>query len=74
MANIDVTPRAEVSVFGLLAAPFAFLGKIMVAIGEANAASRAAMYYLDLSDEELAARGLNREEQVRKAFAPFISF
>lgn len=74
MANIDLAPRTQVSVLGLLAAPFIALGNALVAIGEVNAAHRAAEYYLDMSDEELAARGMTREGQIRKAFAPYISF
>lgn len=74
MANVDVALRNNVSVLGLLAAPFIYLGNALVALGEANAAYRSEQFYLNLTDEELAARGMNRKDQIRKAFAPYISF
>ncbi|MEJ5218254.1 DUF1127 domain-containing protein [Cognatishimia sp. D5M38] len=74
MANIDVAARPQTTLLGTLAAPFVALGNAIIAHGEAVADYRAERFHLNLTDEELAQRGLNRKDQVRKAFAPYMSF
>ena len=74
MANIDVAARPQTTFLGTLAAPFVAIGNAIIAHGEAVADYRAERFHLNLTDEELAQRGLNRKDQVRKAFAPYMSF
>ncbi|WP_370230108.1 DUF1127 domain-containing protein [Cognatishimia sp.] len=74
MANIDITPRASGSLLSILAAPFVAIGTAMVRISEANSQLKRAQFLQSLSDEELASRGLTRDEIVRHVFAGHIGF
>ncbi|KAJ55505.1 hypothetical protein ACMU_12490 [Actibacterium mucosum KCTC 23349] len=51
-----------------LAAPFRVIGNFFVAIMEANSRVKQVEFLNSLSDEQLAARGLKRDEIVREVF------
>ncbi|WP_146065175.1 DUF1127 domain-containing protein [Albidovulum inexpectatum] len=53
----------------LLAAPFAALGRILIRIAESSRAMREIERLNQMSDEELAARGLTRDGEIRRIFA-----
>ena len=69
MAMTDLAPRASVSVLRILATPFVAFGKAIMAISESNAQVRRARFLMDLSDTELAARGLKRDEIIQHVFS-----
>ncbi len=56
------------SPFALIGRVFATLGNALVSIGEANSKLRQVEALQALSDEELARRGIKREDIVRTVF------
>jgi hypothetical protein len=65
MANITIdTPRG--SFLGLIAAPFAALGRFLVLIAEANSTVRELERLNLRNDAQLAARGLTRDGEIRR--------
>ncbi|SEO64880.1 hypothetical protein SAMN04490248_108125 [Salinihabitans flavidus] len=69
MAHITSNMPAAATVLDALTAPFRAVGRFMILIGENNTQVRKAQYLQSLSDEELAKRGMTREEIVRRVFA-----
>ncbi|AHD03355.1 DUF1127 domain-containing protein [Leisingera methylohalidivorans] len=69
MAEIShiITGRPELA--GILRRCFAAVGNALVAIAEADSRMRAARQLNAMSDEELAERGLRREDIVRHIFS-----
>lgn len=57
------------AVLRVLASPFVAIGNFMVAMGEASSRAKAVEYLNSLSDEDLAKKGLTREDIVRRVFA-----
>lgn len=53
-----------------LLAPFRALGRFMIACAEANPRMRALSRLSDLSDAELAAKGLTRDSEIRRILGP----
>ncbi|MBT8153196.1 hypothetical protein KMP13_04690 [Epibacterium ulvae] len=49
--------------------PFVALGKFLVQLGESNARVQVMRKLMEMSDEELAKRGLKREDIVQHVFA-----
>ncbi len=70
MANTTVqTPGVSPnSVLSILAKPFRFIGGVLVAIAEANSRQEEVQRLAAMSDEQLAKRGLKREDIVRYVF------
>jgi hypothetical protein len=68
MAQNTLAAQAPINVASLLAAPFKAVFRGLVAIAESNQQVREAQFLLSLSDEELAARGLKREDVVHHVF------
>ncbi|MGR3497508.1 MAG: hypothetical protein ACU0E9_01215 [Limimaricola soesokkakensis] len=56
------------SLAGILIAPFAYIGRGLVAIAEAGPRMQQVRRLNDMSDEDLAALGTTRAEMVRKIF------
>ena len=52
-----------------LVAPLAAIGNFLIGVGESNARVRKLEHLHSLSDEQLAEKGLTREEIVRHVFA-----
>ncbi len=65
-ATTDITPSA--GGLSILAAPFRALGRLMVMIMENNSRVRRVEYLNSLSDAQLAAKGMKREDIVRHVF------
>ncbi len=55
--------------WNILTRPFVALGNFLVAIGEANSRVRATRVLMAMSDEELAERGLKRDQIVQRVFS-----
>lgn len=57
--------------FGLsvLAKPFNMIGDVLIAMGEANTRVRGMRALMEMSDEQLAERGLKRDEIAHHVFA-----
>ncbi|GAA6164157.1 hypothetical protein NBRC116590_18610 [Pelagimonas sp. KU-00592-HH] len=68
MAHISVNAPAHNSILRVLAAPFVAVGNFLIAIGEANSRAEKANRLQQMSDAELAARGIKREDIVRHVF------
>lgn len=49
-------------------APFAFVGKLLVSLADANPRMKQVSELNRMSDEELAAQGLNRVDEVNRIF------
>lgn len=64
-ANPD-KPRLRLG--AVLAAPFVAVGNFLIAIAEAGPQIRAIERLNRMSDEELAARGLTRDGEIRRIF------
>ena len=64
MANATVNTSTSFN----LGAPFRAIGNFFVAIMEANARVKKVEFLNSLSDEQLAKRGLKREDIVREVF------
>ena len=62
-------PASAASVLAVLAKPFVAFGKILVAMGEANDRSRKVQRLMEMSDAELAERGLSRDTIVHHVFS-----
>ncbi|MEP2530148.1 DUF1127 domain-containing protein [Shimia sp.] len=56
------------SLASTLAAPFVTFGNWLIAIGEKDSRYRRAQFLASLTDEQLAVRGLKREDIAREAF------
>ena len=56
------------SILSVLAAPFVWLGKIAVVVAENNRYAREMQYLSSLSDKELEARGIKREDIAHHVF------
>ena len=56
------------SILGLAAAPFRALGHFLVRLGEASRLGQEVERLNRLSDDDLAARGLTREGEIRRIF------
>ncbi len=69
MANTALNITAPVSILSILSAPFVALGNALIAMGEASSRTEEVQLLQSLTDEELAARGLKRDEIVRHVFA-----
>lgn len=54
---------------GLLARPFVVLGDFLIAMGEANSRVQTTRALMAMSDEELAERGLKRDQIVHRVFS-----
>lgn len=68
MAHISVNAPAHHSILHFVTAPFRVIGNAMIALGEANSRSSEMRILLSLSDDELAKRGIKREEIVHHVF------
>jgi uncharacterized protein YjiS (DUF1127 family) len=68
MAHISVNAPAHNSILQVLAAPFVAIGKVLIAIGEANSRAQQVQRLQDMSDAELAALGIKREEIAHHVF------
>ncbi|MCH2094001.1 MAG: hypothetical protein MK160_02685 [Rhodobacteraceae bacterium] len=70
MANTAVQPPviSPVSILTLVTAPFRYLGRMMIVMAEANSRQHEVQRLMALSDEQLAKRGLKRDEIVRYVF------
>lgn len=55
----------------VVARPFVAFGNFMVRLSEASSMAQAANKILELSDEDLAAQGLTRNEAVQRVFAKY---
>lgn len=67
MATVATT-HSGLSVSSVLK-PFVGLGRFLVRLGEANSRVQAMRTLMDMSDDELKARGLKREDIVHHVFA-----
>jgi hypothetical protein len=65
-ANTEYT-HTDVRPF--FARPFIAFGKLMSSIAEANTLAQAANRIVEMSDEELEAKGMTRDEAIRTVFA-----
>ena len=71
MATTITAPSTVNGAFNLLAAPFVAIGNWMIRLAESNTQVRKAQFLYGLSDEELAKRGLKREDIVTHVFGNF---
>lgn len=69
MANTALNITAPVSILNILSAPFVAFGNALVSLAEASSRTEEIQLLQSLSDEELAARGLKRNEIVQHVFA-----
>ncbi len=69
MANTALNITAPVSILSILSAPFVALGNALIAMAEASSRTEEIQLLQSLTDEELAARGLKRDDIVRHVFA-----
>lgn len=60
MAHTVTQPR--LNILSALAAPFVWFGKLAITVAENNRYARHMQHLSDLSDEQLAARGIKRED------------
>lgn len=58
--------RAPFSILGVLAAPFIAFGRFLVLLAEASPKMRQLDQLNRVSDEELAAKGLTRDGEIRR--------
>ncbi|MFV0244367.1 MAG: hypothetical protein ACK5IB_05015 [Qingshengfaniella sp.] len=70
MASFDTTPQsaAPAGLLSALGAPFRGLWNFLVMVGENNAKLKLYQRLSAMSDDELARRGLNREDLIRRIF------
>ncbi|GAD57636.1 DUF1127 domain-containing protein [Limimaricola cinnabarinus] len=68
MAQTATTTNANRSLVGYLIAPFAAIGRGLVAIAEAGPRMQQVRRLNEMSDDDLAALGVTRAEMVRKIF------
>lgn len=69
MANTALNITAPVSFLNVISAPFVAIGNALVAVAEASSRTEEIEFLQSQTDEELAARGLTRDEIVRHVFA-----
>lgn len=69
MAHVSTTAPAAHPIFHAIAEAFLAIGRTLVAIPEANEKIRQVEILNAMSDEELAKRGLHREDIARHVFA-----
>lgn len=65
-ATASHEPKAAVSLPGILLAPVRGLGRFLVALAEATPQAKALARLSQVSDAQLAARGLTRDGEVRR--------
>ncbi|RNF33849.1 DUF1127 domain-containing protein [Paracoccus methylarcula] len=58
--------RAQFSILNALAAPFTAIGRFLVLLAEANPRMRELDRLSRVSDEDLAAKGLTRDGEIRR--------
>lgn len=68
MATVALKSGQHISILQIIAKPFVVIGNALVAIAEANPRYRQLAHLSNLSDAELAAKGLKREDIVRHVF------
>lgn len=69
MATIALQSGAGVSVLRLLMKPFAAIGSFLVALAESSHRMQRVQALNNLTDAQLAEKGLTREDIVRHVFA-----
>lgn len=72
MAHVTDNTHIHTSFLQVLKAPFAAIFNAMVMVGEASSRSQETQFLYSLSDEDLAARGLKREDIVRHVFRNYM--
>lgn len=68
MAHATTNTTISIPVFSMIGRAFSAFGHWLVRIGEANPRIKAVQALNAMSDEQLAARGLKREDIVRHIF------
>lgn len=68
MAHFSTSAPAHHSILRVLAAPFMAIGNFLIAIGEAQSRAEQVKRLHDMSDAELAANGITRDEIVHHVF------
>lgn len=68
MATVALKAGQNTSILQVLAKPFVAIGNALVAIAEANPRLRQLEYLANLTDAELADKGLKREDIVQHVF------
>ncbi len=68
MAMIESTAVAPVSALKTLAAPFNAIGRFLIYLAESNSRMKQLEALSAMSDEQLATRGLKREDIVMRVF------
>ena len=63
--------ETSVGILTMLTRPFVAFGKSLVRIAETSALAQAANELAEMSDSELAAKGLTREQAIEKLFANY---
>ncbi|SIS85265.1 hypothetical protein [Paracoccus saliphilus] len=58
--------RAQFSILSALAAPFTAFGRFLIMVAEANPKMRQLEQLNRVSDEDLAAKGLTRDGEIRR--------
>lgn len=66
MATITTNAQADGFSSSVLLAPFRAIGRAMIMLAEASPQMRALHRLSEVSDEELAAKGLTRDGEVRR--------
>lgn len=61
-----ITRKPATGLGAVLAAPFAAIGRFLVQLAESGPRMRALEHLNRISDEDLAARGLTREGEIRR--------
>ena len=69
MATIALQNNAEGSVFSLVKKPFNAIGTFLVQMAEANHRVQRVRALQDMSDAQLATKGIKREDIVRTVYA-----
>lgn len=64
----NATPAAETTLISQLTAPFRAIGRALVAMAEAGPRMAQLRRLSEMTDEELAARGTTRNDEVRRIF------
>lgn len=69
MATIAIKQNAAVSVFSRIKKPFVAIGVFFVLLAEANHRVQRVRALQEMSDAQLAAKGIKREDIVRTVYA-----
>lgn len=69
MANAAIEIQNQSNVWSYIKAPFAFIGNFLVSLAETNVYIARIETLNAMTDEQLAERGLKREDIVRHVFA-----